>query len=253
MAPAARRQLASNDLDGPRGLRQKITRRQDLEAPRMTRPCLRDPYIDGMGLDGGLDAEWILLVVSIDERRRAKVDHRVVTRQLVLESRADRSPQIVGTGPVCETIDGAAVAQHERHVVHECGLLELALDVEDRALGRPPQLRRLAPRKAATEHDAGGLRQHLDVLAEGPAHQLEHRGLSCARPAGQYHPPRLVGLGAFVHPSSTVAPCSGTIASQPNASTSRRLIESAALGSPCVTNTRLGDSFDARSQSMISA
>ena len=56
--------------------------------------------------------------------------------------------------------------------------------MEDRALRRATPRVVVAPREAAAEHDAGGLRQDLDVPAEIPARELEDRGLSRAGPAG---------------------------------------------------------------------
>jgi hypothetical protein len=53
----------------------------------------------------------------------------------------------------------------------------------------------------AAEDDAGGLRQHVDVMAHRSTDELEDGGLAGARATGHHDAPRSVtpGAGAFTH------------------------------------------------------
>lgn len=218
----------------------------------MPRPRGRDPRVDHLGLGRRLDPQRVGVVVSAVAGRYAQMDHRVVACELLGLGGTDRTEQLARTRPVGDAIDRPAIAQHDRGIARRRCCLEFALDEEDRALGGAANVGFGATRKASAENDPGGLRQHVNVLTERLADQLEHGRLPRARPAGQHDPGRRVDLGAFDHASTSVAPSSGTIASQPNESRSRRRNASAAAGSPWVTNTRGGESPHDRSHSISS-
>ena len=154
---------------------------------RVRGPRLCNPLVDRPGFVAGFEAQGIAVVV-LARTRRAQVDDGIVARQFRVQARAELVPEVPGTGPVGDAVDRAAIAQDDRGIRRIRGDLQLALDVVDGPLGGAAQRVRLAARKASAEHDAGGFGHDQDVPAEGVADELERRGLSRARSAGQGDP-----------------------------------------------------------------
>lgn len=145
---------------------------------------------------GGLDPQRVAVVVPHRQRRRAEVDHGRVPGELGLEGRADRVPERLWAGPVRRAIDGAAIAERDRHVRGDRGGLELALHEVDRALRRAPGGLGGVAGEAAAEQDAGRFGEHAHVLAQRLSYELEHGRLSGSRPTREHDPLGAVCLRA---------------------------------------------------------
>jgi hypothetical protein len=155
MTSAALGQFASKDFKCTSGFGQKVWRRFHKESPWMFIPCLCDPRIDGRRLFGGLDTEWILVVVTRPERWCAQMNERVVPFDLLIKVAADGREKVAGPKPVCAPVNCAPVAQNNRWLFGIGNTFELALNVKDRPLGSLPDFRRIISGESPTKQDAG--------------------------------------------------------------------------------------------------
>jgi hypothetical protein len=106
------------------------------------------------------------------------MDDGVIAAELLFTRRPDGRPEAVGTGPIRRAIHRSAVAKDNRRAVAIAGILELALNEEDRALRGPAGIGGARPWESSTEHNARRLRQDLHVRAELVPDELENGGLA---------------------------------------------------------------------------
>lgn len=108
---AALRCLISEYLEGSGCLCKEVCRCFDNEPSRMPLPGSSDCYIDFSGLLSRLNPQGIALIVSAVNRRRSKMDDRVIATELLVLACANGGQEIRHlTWPIGGAIDCPAIA-----------------------------------------------------------------------------------------------------------------------------------------------
>ena len=190
---AAIRDVLFDDLERTPHLLHEVNGALDDTATRVAIPRGKDSLVDLRGFLRRFDPHAIAVVVAAVGVWRAQVNHRVVPRELRFARRAKLGEERRGgSRPIRDAVDRAAIAERDGGpVLAENDALELALDVEDRALRRAPTDVRRVTKEAASEERACRLREHDDVRAELASDNLEERGLAGARSSRDHDESRL--------------------------------------------------------------
>ena len=85
MMAAALRHFGAHQFEHMRRFHEKIRRRVDNESPRVRVPDAQDPQVNARGLERGLGAQGILVVVAVVLCGRPEMDDGVVSTELGLE------------------------------------------------------------------------------------------------------------------------------------------------------------------------
>ena len=91
-------QFAAKKLQRLNSLVQKIVGCLHNEPARVFLPGMKDALIDSLGLRRRLGPERVMAIVAIISRRRAQVDHSIITSELLLKRRTHVSPEVVRAG-----------------------------------------------------------------------------------------------------------------------------------------------------------
>src|SRR5687768_3476862 len=124
------------------------------------------------------------------------MDHSRVARELCRQRCSDGSPEIRLAGPVRAAIDSSTIAENHGRVHSLGSVLQLALYVEDRALGGLGCIAAGTPRKSSAKNDSRRLGQDHHMLAERLLDELQNSGLPRAGPARENDSPHAVRVGA---------------------------------------------------------
>ena len=109
------------------------------------------------------------------------MNHRVITLHLLLESRTNGRPEVVGPRPVGTAINRATVAQNNGGLLSVRRDLQLALNEKNCALSRPPNSNRFFTWESASKYDAGGFRKNFYVFTKVLSDQFKNCSLAGAR------------------------------------------------------------------------